>query len=148
MRLRSASTLGAILALTCAFSAGSRAHTTIPRGEPTPTIDCQSRLQVIPDRNFPPPFRGRGYAAAGPLHLTAWFRDEPRSQFRPEAGNAMKRIKAPVFVEAGPAVTVELVGKSARRAEIEIGLDRGASARSSSVRFVPCPPDATVAERR
>lgn len=60
----------------------------------------------------------------------------------------MKRVKAPIFVEAGPAVTIELIGKSARRAEIEIGLDQGGSSRSSSVRLVPCPPNATVGERR
>ena len=60
----------------------------------------------------------------------------------------MKRIKAPIFVEAGPAVTIELTGRSAHRAEIEIPRDQGGSARSSDVRLVPCPPDATVAGRR
>jgi hypothetical protein len=60
----------------------------------------------------------------------------------------MKRIKAPIFVEAGAAVTIELTGQSAHRAEIEIGLDQGGSARSSRVRLVPCPPDATVGGRR
>jgi hypothetical protein len=60
----------------------------------------------------------------------------------------MKRIKAPIFVDSGAAVTIELAGRSARRAEIEIGLDQGGSARGSSIRLVPCPPGATVADRR
>lgn len=60
----------------------------------------------------------------------------------------MKRIKAPIFVDAGAAVTIELTGRSARRAEIEIPRDQGGSARGSRVRLVPCPPDATVGGRR
>ena len=140
------SLLGAAIAVTCVFSASGPAHTVGASRESTPTIDCQTRLQLLPTRP-PPPLRGRDYIAAGPVVFTAWFRDEPRRQLKPDRED-LKRIKAPIFVEADAAVTIELTGLSARRAEIEIPRDHGRSARSPSVRLVPCPPDAMVGGRR
>ncbi len=135
-RVKAVLRIAGLAALAAAISTSSAA----PAASEAPrVVDCQTRLQVIP-RNDHPPLRGPGYVAAGPVTFTAWFTDVPAGQ--------LKRIKAPIFVDAGQQVTISLSDASARRAEIRIGLDQGGEVRGPSVGLSPCPPDATVAGRR
>lgn len=60
----------------------------------------------------------------------------------------MKPIKAPIFVHAGPGVTIELGRRSARRGKLDVDRDHGRSVRGAKVRLAPCPRSATVAGRR
>jgi hypothetical protein len=120
--------------------------TTASGGAPSRAVDCDSRTQVLP--SGPLHLHTHQNIGLGPVVLSAWFRNRPRSEFRPEPGHDTRLIKAPLFVKAGPPVTISLLDSSANHAEIDVATDRGPSVHGTSVEFTPCPPDATVGGRR
>jgi hypothetical protein len=113
----------------------------------TPTVDCATRSQTIgrvPDA-------GPGDAVAGPLILRgagAWAHAS-HDYLEPRRPGQSRQAKMPFIVAAGHPVTLSLTGRSVSHASVIVGLDqRPYGLRAAAIRFDPCPPDATVGDRR
>lgn len=141
VRLRRIAAVGVLAVAGAVPAAGDGAKATDPAA-----VDCETRLQLLPGRD-PLRLHGPDYLDAGPVTFTAWARRAAPRHVTPPPGRR-KRVKAPIFVHAGPAVTISLSAGSAERAEFEVGVDQGPYARGPAVRLTPCRRDATVGDRR
>ncbi len=114
-----------------------------------PVVDCQTRMQTIPDRRSRaplPPRSRRASVIAGPAAFIA-AKQLRRLQVTPRGGRRAP-AKAPIRVAAGSPVRIALTPRTTRRAVISVGRDRGTDVRAPAVELRPCPPDAEVAGRR
>ena len=119
------------------------------------TVDCKSRMQVIPPKDHPghiSPEARRVSAFAGPVMFLGakQYADEA---FRPHRDGKDWRLKTPVYVKAGSPVTIAVDSPEDRELLLSIGLDRRGPQgnyeyAAEAIRLEPCNPDAKVAGRR
>jgi hypothetical protein len=120
------------------------------RGTDPPTVDCETRAQVIPAKDHParirPSVRRRSIVAGRVLFLGA----KQWSNYPEESKPGIRiPVKVPMVAEAGAAVTISLTPEQAGQALIGVARDQKPyEVRSTEVRLEPCQPDATVANRR
>jgi hypothetical protein len=148
-----------ILALVLASSAGIAAYggdgggttsAVADSDEEPPVVDCESRVQVIPEADDPSWLR-RKSVFAGPVVFVGakGYRNDRHRPFRPSPGVEHRAVKVRIAVDAERVVTLELAGRTRRHAVIEIGLDRRPyRVRGPRVELRACPANATVAGRR
>ena len=138
----------AIAVVGCGDDGGDAAPNTPASSSSAPIVDCQSRSQIIPSRHpgrIPRSARKVSMFAGPVMFLGAkQWGNEP---VEPRPGR-LQPVKVPIVVEAGHAVTVSVSPPAERRAVVEVGRDHGPAVGGRSVELRPCPPSATVANRR
>jgi hypothetical protein len=136
-----------VVALVLTACAGSDPQDSTAAVE-TAVVDCDSRVQVIPSGRssgrIPESARRRSVVAGSVVFIGAkrWG-DLPREARLPT------RVKPPILVKAGPAVTITLSPESRSDAAFMVGRARKPfDIRGLSIELRPCPPEAMVANRR
>jgi len=119
-----------------------------------PTVDCKSRMQVIPPKDHPGRISRearRVSAFVGPVMFLG-AKQYAENAFRPHRDGKPWRLKTPVYVKAGSPVTITVDSPEDRELLISIGLDRrgpqGYESTAEAIRLEPCDPDAKVVGRR
>jgi hypothetical protein len=136
----------AIALLALAFTASQSAAQPL-RGDPRPTVDCETRIQTI---GRVPPAQPSDLVA-GPVIFRAAraLGDEPDSLFEPRGRKPYAPVKVPFIVDADRSATIALAGGSRDHAQIMVGLDQPPyDLRSDAVQIAACPRDAIVGGRR
>ena len=120
---------------------------------PTPTVDCESRLQVYPPKRHPGRISQETReisATAGPVMFLGG-RQWANERFPARKGP--HRLKTPIYLDAPNPVTITVASPEGRSIELSVGLDQrgpqgGYEAHGEAVRLEPCDPDAKVGDRR